>query len=274
VGDLFARALARYRQAPLTFLLLSAVPIAAQAILAAALLGRAVPMLADLRADLLSGRLRTPTPEELAALFGTAAIGGALSLVALSVLGATLTAAMSSASPAVAIGPSFRAGLAAAPRLLLAAVTAFALFAGALATLLVALALVSLAVGDPLPFLIGVLASFALSVYVAVSWALLPAVVTLEAPGPLRALRRAWALAAGRRWRILAVLLLIGLLQVGVGLVVGSLTGIAGAAGLDGPGLDVAATIATGAIVAPMEWGVLTLLYERLRARADVSPAR
>ena len=270
MGDLFVRAFARYRQAPLAFLVLAAIPIAVQAILGAVLVDPGVPMLADLRADLLRGRLRTPTPEELAAVLGTAAVGGALSLVALSVLGATLTAAMSSARPAVTFESSLRAGLAAAPRLLLAAATAFGLFAGARATLLVALALVSLAVGDPLPFFIGVLASFAVSVYVAVSWALLPAVVTLEAPGPLRALRRAWALAGGRRWRILGVLLLIGLLQLAVGIVVGAVARVVGAAGLDGPGLDLVATIATGTIVAPMEWGVLTLLYERLRAPADV----
>lgn len=273
MGELFERAFARYRQAPLAFLLLAAGPLTIQAILDQSLFGVATPWFREFRVGVERGEYRFPTPEQLVALIPTAVIGSALSLALLSVLAATLTAAMSSPSPAVAIGPAFRAGLAAAPRLLIAAATALGLFIGALTVGLVILAAVSLAVGDPLPFLIGVLASFAISIYIAVSWALLPAVVTLEAPGPVRALRLSWALAAGRRRRIFAVLLLIGLLQIGVGIVVGAVTGVIGAAGLGGQGLDVAATIATGTIVAPLEWGVLTLLYERLRARADAPPA-
>lgn len=104
--------------------------------------------------------------------------------------------------------------------------------------------------------------------FVAASWALAPVAIVVEAAGPVASLRRSWSLAAGRRWRILGLFLVLGLGQ----LVLSLLAAIAAALVPVPSGWpDRIAAVVTGTLWAPAYWSALTVAYLTLRGPA---PAR
>ena len=141
--------------------------------------------------------------------------------------------------------------------------------------------------------LVGVAAAVTVTLVLYVRWVLAPAVLLLDdrlpvpagtpPPGVGAALRRSWALVRGSGWRVLGILVVVGLLaQVVAGLLsvplslVGYSATLAGAgSGHQTAGLLGSATLAgigslAGAVLAlPFTMAATTLLYLDLRMRRD-----
>jgi hypothetical protein len=118
--------------------------------------------------------------------------------------------------------------------------------------------------------LIGVCGGLVATVFLTASWMVSPAIVTLEQAGPVTALRRAWTLSTGDRWRILGLILLLGVLQI----VLSSLLSLVLFASfvtdqvvqlILQQAVNLIATIAW----APVYWGTFAILYYDLRVRRE-----
>ncbi|MDP9245149.1 MAG: hypothetical protein M3O64_00715 [Chloroflexota bacterium] len=276
VGDIVDRTIGLYRASPALFLVLAALPYIVLALVSLALnlvFVRTTP-LTKLPTNVFdpNGFSTSFTPEEIAGFAVFGAVITVVSVIVLSVQAAAIVDAMSKRylGQPTTIGESLRAGLRASVRLILASIIAFVSFIVLITMAVVVLAIVTAAIGNPLPAIIGGIAVFVLILYVVASWMPLPAVVTLEGRGPVDGIRRAWGLAGGARWRILGLLTLVSILQGILGILFAFIfLGTIVTEGVAKTVLQEVANLAVNALWAPIQWGVFTLLYYDLRVRKE-----
>ena len=267
VGDIVDRTITLYRGAPLVLASLAFLPYVVFAIVAALFGGAA--LISGGLAGLDPTRL---TPQQLASLGGAFAVVGLAAVVVFSAQAAALvdaTAKLHLGRPATVRG-SLAAGLRASARLIGAFIVAWILFVLVIFVALLVAFLVSRLVDvGLLQVLIG-LAAVVASVYVFVPFIELPAVVTLEGAGPVRAITRVWTLCAGARWRILGLLVLLIIFGVVISVIVAV------------PLLFAQSTsptvvfvvqqvlnLVTSILWTPVTAGVFTILYYDLRVRKE-----
>ena len=277
VGDIVDRTIGLYRASPGLFLVLAALPYIVLAIVSLGLnlaFVRTTPFTTfPTTFDPSDPTSFTSfTPSELSGLVTYAVVIGVVSLLVLSVQAAAIVDAMSKRylGQPTTLGGSLRAGLRASVRLILASIVAFVAFLVVVVIGVILVTVVAAVLRNPIPVLIGVIGLFVLIVYIVASWMPLPAVVTLEAKGPIDGVRRAWQLAGGARWRILGLLTLMGILQGILGLLFAFVfLGTVVTEGALRTVLQEVANLAVNALWAPIQWGVFTLLYYDLRVRKE-----
>ncbi len=283
VGDVVDRVFNLYRSRPLLFLALAAIPyLALFLVIGAMALGFAgafvaiVPFVDAFVTDperafdgTSPANLR---PEVALGAMGAVGLFVLLAILAAIILLSTQSASLIEAAAArylsreTSVGGAFRAGLAAAPRVILTGLGVFAAFV----LLWLGLLVIFFVTRNALVAILGSIAGVVASVYLFASWLVAPVVATLERLGPIAALRRAWGLSAGHRWRILGLQLLLVILQT----VVSTLISFVFIAAFIGDRtvqlvaqqlVNVLATIAW----APVEWAAFTVFYFDLRVRKE-----
>ncbi|QGX93688.1 hypothetical protein EI982_02195 [Haloplanus rallus] len=88
--------------------------------------------------------------------------------------------------------------------------------------------------------------------------------VAVEDSGPIDALRRSWALASGNRWRLLALVVLFGVLG-GIGGLVGSLFSFVS------PSVGQLASLAVNSVLVVLMYGILADAFVQLRGEPTPS---
>lgn len=273
VGDIVDRVFALYRSKPLLYIALAAVPylifILVIAVATLALAGTFVG-LAGFANLLAAGDV--PDPAQFAAAV-ISFIGFVLFIVvaAVVILSAQTTALVYAMSARylgrqVTLGEAFRAGLRATPRVIGAGLLIFVLFVLLWAVLAVIMAVSQQVIVVVVAFIVGLVGTF----YIVASTLVTPIVATLESVGPITALRRAWSLSAGNRWRILGLQLLLVVLNGVISAVVSAIfvTTIIGDATLRTVAQQLV-NAATTILWAPVEWGTFAILYYDLRVRHE-----
>jgi hypothetical protein len=274
VGDIVDRVFGIYRQRPLLFIVVAAIPqLLLYLFIGVLVVTFAGGTIAGL-AELVSGQIDPESFrfERLAPLVGTFLLFALV--VGIAAIGVSL---MQSASLVEAVaarymgreitaGAALRAGLRAIGRLLVMGVLAFLAFAALWIGLVIFMALVP----QWWAFLLGILGGLVASVFLAASWMVAPAVVILENAGPVTALRRSWSLSTGNRWRILGLILLLIVIEIVLSSLLSTLLVAAVAADqvvrfLVQQGVNLLASIAW----APVYWGTFAVLYYDLRVRRE-----
>ena len=274
VGDIVDRVFALYRSKPLLYIALAAVPylifILVIAVATLALAGTFVGLAAF--ANLLAAG-DVPDPAQFAAAV-ISFIGFVLFIVvaAVVILSAQTTALVYAMSARylgrqVTLGEAFRAGLRATPRVIGAGLLIFLLFVVLWAVLAVLMAVSQQAIVVAVAFIAGLVGSFYILASTLVT---APVVATVESVGPITAIRRAWSLSAGNRWRILGLQLLLVVLNGVISAVVSAIfvTTIIGDATLRTVAQQLV-NAATTILWAPVEWGTFAILYYDLRVRHE-----
>jgi len=270
VGDIVDRVFTLYRARPLLFLTLAAIPYLTLALALGALAIPFAPTFTAL-APLLDASASPTIDRLLDAAIGVGSFLLIAVLVAIVVF-AVQSAALVDAAAArylgreATVGASFRAGLGASRRLVLAGIAVFVV----LITVPFALILGAALTGAALVVIAAVLGALAVFFYLVASWMVVPVVVTLESAGPIAALRRSWSLSSGSRWRVLGLVALLTVLQV----VLTTLFSFAFlsafvADDLVRTVLQQAANLAASIAWAPVQWGTFTVLYYDLRVRKE-----
>ncbi|GAB3322895.1 hypothetical protein [Haloplanus salinarum] len=152
-------------------------------------------------------------------------------------------------------------------RLLSRDLSALATLPGALFTRRIAPAFLSalvvsvvLAVAIPLGFAL----LFVPGLFLTVSLQFALFAVAVEDSGPIDALRRSWALASGNRWRLLALVVLFGVLG-GIGGLVGSLFSFVS------PSVGQLASLAVNSVLVVLMYGILADAFVQLRGEPTPS---
>jgi hypothetical protein len=279
VGDILDRVFNLYRGRPILFLGLAAIPYFVFVLVLGVLtlIGLAGAF-AAFGSQLTSGR--TPTPEEIAGIIGAATIFAIVILIVAIVVFSTQSGALVYASAErylgrdTTIGAAFRAGLRVAPRIFGAGILVFLTLAALWIVLLGLAALLAVVLRQDalsvLAFVAATLIGLVFTVFLAVSWLVAPVVVTLEGAGPVAALRRSWHLAAGHRWRIIGLQLLLLVIQV-------VLSGLVSGVFFVGLSQDPNVRLIVQQVVnfianvawAPVQWATLTVFYYDLRVRKE-----
>jgi hypothetical protein len=278
VGDVVDRVFTLYRGRPLFFLALAAIPYLLLFLVIGALaLGFAASFvdLATALAPFSGTRPVTPTETDLLKLggiFGRLALFFVIAALAAIILLSAQSAALIEAAAArylgrpTTVGAAFGAGLAAAPRVILAGIAVFV----AIVAMWIGLVIVFVVARNGVVIAIGVLAGIVATFYLFASWLVAPVIATLERKGPIASLQRAWSLSAGHRWRILGLQILLAILQG----VISTLVSFVFVAAFVGDAtvrliaqnvVNVVATIAW----APVEWAAFTVFYFDLRVRKE-----
>jgi len=283
VGDVLDRTFNVYRSKPVLFLALSAIWYLALVlvfvVLAVAVFAGALATFG--RQPITPGSPLPASPELLAG-----AIAGVIGFVIVGVIVAIFLFSAQSASLVDAgsrrylskdatIGESFRVGIAAAGRLFFAGLLALLAIVALWAVVFIVAGLIAaIGQGGAIGILALALASIVALVgtfYLGASWLVAPVIVVLEKAGPMAALRRAWRLSEGNRWRIIGIQALLGILNVVLSVLLGGLFAI-GAQG-DQPGIGSVVqslvNLASTIIWAPVEWIAFTVLYYDLRVRKE-----
>lgn len=274
VGDIVDRVFGMYRQRPLMFIAIAAVPylvlVLTVGVLTATFAAGAVVALApyfsgNIDPDRLDPSRLVPVLGPLVAfvaIVAVVAIGVSL------VQSASLIAAMSARymGREMTTSEALRAGLRRSLALFGMGIIAFVTFIAMWVVLIVAMVLLREWWAIVAAVCLGVVATF----YLTNSWMVSPAVVTLEGAGPIQGLRRAWQLSQGNRWRIFGLWLLLLVLQV----VLSSLLSFVLLASFAtdelvqvilNQAVNLIATIAW----APVYWGTFAVLYYDLRVRRE-----
>ncbi len=270
VGDIVDRVFALYRSRPLLYLTVAAIPYLVLVLVLVALTALFAGALVPL------GSLATddagPSVDRVVASAGALVTYGTLVLVAALLMSLVQSGSLVAAAAArymgkeTSVGAALGAGLHAAPRLLgmgIAAVIAVSVLWTAL--------IIGMAISQQWwSVLIGVVVGLVATLYLAASWMVSPAIVVLESAGPLAALRRAWRLAEGGRWRILGLIVLLVILQAVVSsllsfFVIASLVTDRTVQLVLQQAVNLLATIAW----APVYWGTFAVLYYDLRVRKE-----
>ena len=273
VGDIVDRVFALYRSRPLLYIAASAVPyllfILVIALATFALAGTFVG-LAQLMSTLATGDVPDP------AQFATAVVsfsGFVLFVVvaAVLILSTQTTALVYSMSARylgrpITLGEALRGGLRATPRVIGTGLLIFLTFVVMWGVLAVVMAVSQQVIVVLVAVLVGLVASF----YLLASTLTAPVVATLEGVGPLTAIRRAWSLSAGNRWRILGLQLLLVILNGVISAIVSAIfvTTLIGDATLRTVAQQLV-NAATTILWAPVEWGTFAILYYDLRVRHE-----
>lgn len=273
VGDIVDRVFALYRSRPLLYLAASAVPYLLFVLLIAgvtlALAGSFSGLAEFANAIALGG---TPDPAVFATAIGTFFVFILFVVVAailiLSLQTTALVYAMSTRylGRPVTLGETLRAGLRASPRVIATGLLIFIGIVVVWTVLVILMVLYQQAWFVALVALGGVIATF----FILASTLVAPVVATIESVGPVGAIRRAFSLAKGNRWRILGLQLLLLVINGVISAVVSAIfvTTIIGDAGLRAAAQQVVNAVTTIAW-APVEWGTFAILYYDLRVRRE-----
>lgn len=282
IGDIVDRVFSVYRQRPLLFIALAAVPYLALFLVIGGIalsfgslltpLGPYIDTLSDSLTVTTGTRPSVPiTPAigtAIVTLIVLAVIGGLISVLFLSVqIGSLVDAATARyLGRETTVGASFRAGLKVAPKIIATGLLLFLSLSVGWLLLFVLLALAN----NALIATVGILGGLVATVFVFASWLVAPVVAAVEPVGPLHAVRRSWWLSKGHRWRILGLQLLLVVLQ----LVLSTLISFIFVAAFISDAVvrlvlqNIVNVIAT-VLWAPIEWGTFTILYFDLRVRKE-----
>ena len=277
VGDIVDRVFNMYRQRPVLFMALSAVPYLALFLVIGGIalsLGTSLAPLGPFVTQISTpggAQNVTFTPEVASALAALVVIGVVAGLVSILFLSVQIGSLVDAAAARylgreATVGSSFRAGLRVAPKIILAGML---LFFGLLAGWLLLFLIVALA-NNALVATLGILGGLIATVFVFASWLVTPVVATLEPVGPLHAVRRSWWLSTGHRWRILGLQILLAVLQAVLSTLI-SFIFVAAFISDDVVRLvlqNIVNVVAT-VLWAPVEWGTFTILYFDLRVRKE-----
>lgn len=266
IGDIVDRVFGMYRARPLLFIVISAIPYLILAI-GLAILGVAF-------AGSLAGGF-DPTVD--APQFDPALIGPVVTFSLLFVLIAIVVFSVQSAALVHAaseryhgrettIGHSLRVGLRASLRLIIAGILAFLGLIIVPTAVVIAAALTQ----QGLVVVLAAIVALFLFFFLITSWMLVPVVATVEGAGPVQALVRSWRLTSGSRWRVLALLLLLIVLQGVIGIVFAFVFVASFATDpLIRTVLQQAANLVASVVWAPVQWGTFTVLYYDTRVRRE-----
>lgn len=282
VGDIVDRVFSMYRQRPLLFIALSAVPylalflvIGGIALSFGSLLAPLGPFIDSLSESLTvtTGTrpgvpITPPIGTAIVALIALGLIGGLVAVLFLSVQVGSLVDAAAARyfERETTLGASFRAGLRVAPKIIATGLLLFLSLAVGWLLLFVILA----TLGNALLATVGILGGIVATVFVFASWLVAPVVASVEPVGPLQAVRRSWWLSKGHRWRILGLQILLIVLQA----VLSTLISFIFIAAFISDATvrlvlqNIVNVIAT-VLWAPIEWGTFTILYFDLRVRKE-----
>jgi len=282
IGDIVDRVFSVYRQRPLLFIALSAVPylalflvIGGIAISLSSLLTPLGPFIDSLSDSLTVTTGTRPnvaiTPAIAAAivtLIVVGVIGALVSVLFLSVqIGSLVDAAAARyLGRETTVGASFRAGLRVAPKIIGTGLLLF--FSLTIGWLL--LFFIMVLANNALIATVGILGGLVATVFVFASWLVAPVVASVEPVGPIHAVRRSWWLSKGHRWRILGLQILLVVLQA----VLSTLISFIFIAAFISDAVvrlvlqNIVNVIAT-VLWAPIEWGTFTILYFDLRVRKE-----
>jgi hypothetical protein len=272
VGDIVDRTITLYRGSPWLFILLAAIPYLVFAVVSGVLgavlfvgAARSLPTF-DPNAD------PTALLNAISALIPLFIVWGIAALIIFSAQAAALIDAMSKrhVGTPTTVGASLMSGLRASVRLIFAGVCAFIVFTLVILIASIAIAILGSLVNSAIAAVVGVIAICVLVFYVIASLMVVPAAVTVESAGPIRAIRRSWALANGSRWRILGLLLLMFVLLLILEILLATvLLGFISA----NTTVQIVGQQVVGVIVsvlwAPIQWGAFTILYYDLRVRKE-----
>lgn len=274
VGDIVDRVFAIYRQRPIMFIAVAAIPQLLLYLLIGILLATFASGALVALAPLLTGDV---SPASLRLDRFAPVLGTLLAFLVVVVIAAIAVSLVQSASLVVAmasrymgrdttVGVALGEGLRRSLDLFLMGILAFLAFMALWVVAIVVMALTQQWWTVVAAVCLGIFAT----VYLMASWMVSPAVAILERAGPVAALRRSWALSTGNRWRILGLILLLTVLQV----VLSSLLSIVLLASfatdqvvqlLLQQAVNLLATIAW----APVYWGTFAVLYYDLRVRHE-----
>ncbi|MBI2324726.1 MAG: hypothetical protein HYU87_07170 [Chloroflexi bacterium] len=274
VGDIVDRVFGIYRQRPLMFITIAAIPylllVLVVAVITASFAAGAIVALAPL----LTGDV---TPETLQAERFLPVLGTLVAFLVIVMVVAIAVSLVQSASLIAAmaarymgrettVGAALGAGFARSFDLFVMGILATLAFIGMWIALIAGMAVAQ----QWWIVILGVCGGLVATVFLTASWMVSPAIVILEQAGPVAALRRAWALSTGNRWRILGLILLLSVLQV----VLSSLLSFVLLASFATDqvvqlilqqAVNLIATIAW----APVYWGTFAVLYYDLRVRRE-----
>lgn len=274
VGDIVDRVFGIYRGRPLMFITIAAIPYLLLVLVIAALTATFAAGAIVALAPLLTGDV---TPETLDIDRYLPVLGTLTAFLLVVMIAAIAVSLVQSASLIAAmaarymgrettVGAALGAGVARTFDLFVMGALAFLAFIGMWIALIVAMAVVQ----QWWAVVLGAFGGLVATVFLTASWMVSPAIVMLEQAGPVAALRRAWALSTGNRWRILGLILLLSVLQV----VLSSLLSFVLFASLAADqvvqlilqqAVNLIATIAW----APVYWGTFAVLYYDLRVRRE-----
>ena len=274
VGDIVDRVFGIYRQRPLMFLTVAAIPelilYLAVGVMVATFAGGAMIELIPL----LTGDVTAPELglDRLVRLLATILpFAGVVAIVAIAVSlmqSASLVASMAARymGRETTAGEALRIGLRRSGDLLVMGLIAFLAFIGMWVALIVVMALTQ----QWWSVLSGTVFGCVASVYLAASWMVSPAVVVLERAGQVEALRRSWSLARSNRWRIIGLVLLLLILEI----VLSSLLSFVLLASFVTDQiahlvLQQAVNLLASVAWAPVYWGTFAVLYYDLRVRRE-----
>ena len=273
VGDIVDRVFALYRSRPLLYLAAAAIPYLVFVLLIAGVtlaLAASFSGLAEFANAIALGA--TPNPAVFAGAIGTIFVFILFVVVAAVVILSLQTTALVHAMSArylgrqITLGETLRAGLRASPRVI---ATGLLIFVGIVllwTVLVILMVLYQQAWFVALAALGGLIGTF----FILASTLVAPVVATIESVGPIGAIRRAFSLSKGNRWRILGLQLLLLLINGVISAVVSAVfvTTI-----ISDPGLRAAAQQVVNAVTtiawAPVEWGTFAILYYDLRVRRE-----
>lgn len=273
VGDIVDRVFALYRSRPLLYLAAAAIPYLVFVLLIAGVtlaLAASFSGLAEFANAIALGA--TPNPAVFASAIGTFFVFILFIVIAAVLILSLQTTALVYAMSArylgrqVTLGETLRAGLRAAPRVIGTGLLIFIALVLMWTALIIAMVLYQQAWFVALVALGGVVASF----FLLASTLVAPVVATIESVGPIGAIRRAFSLSKGNRWRILGLQLLLLVINGVISAVVSAVfvTTI-----ISDPGLRAAAQQVVNAVTtiawAPVEWGTFAILYYDLRVRRE-----
>lgn len=274
VGDIVDRVFGIYRQRPLMFITIAAIPYLLLVLLIAVLTATFAAGAILAMAPLLTGDI---SPADLQLERFAPVLGTLLAFVLIVIVAAIAVSLVQSASLVAAmaarymgretaVGEALGLGLRRSFDLFVMGVLAFLAFIAMWVALIVLMAVTQ----QWWTVLAGVCAGIVGTFFITASWMVSPAVVILEDAGPIHALRRSWELSTGNRWRILGLILLLTVLQV----VLSSLLSFVLFASfatdqvvqlIVQQAVNLIATIAW----APVYWGTFAILYYDLRVRRE-----
>jgi len=116
------------------------------------------------------------------------------------------------------------------------------------------------------------IAVFCAAIYLAVRWSLVVAAMMAEDLGPIRGLQRSWNLVSGSWWRTFGILLIVGILYLvisyGLLILFTVIAALFSTGDFQAAVVQVLSTL-LGAVVAPIVYIAITLLYFDLRVRKE-----
>jgi hypothetical protein len=280
VGDIVDRVFNLYRQRPLPLIALATVPYLALILCLGALvlafgssLAGFIPVFEAATGGTPPARLPPAVlsglPDAIASLIAFILLGTLVAIVLLSAQTAAIIQAMTAQylGRPTTVADSFRAGVRASPKIIVAGILIFVAFIALWAALVV----VFVATNNGVVIGLGVIAGLVASVFLFASWVVAPCVVTIEGVGPIDALRRSWTLSHGNRWRIIGLQLLLVILQVVLSTVLSaaSLAAFAFTDQIVRFVIQQLMSFAAQILWVPIEWGATALLYIDLRIRRE-----